>query len=77
MKNISYLIHDFIGWAFYNNVIGKEVDLVYKCYLIYCSNFEYENTLEKKELTANICKEYNCIISKGGFIERTHNKGIK
>lgn len=77
MKTISYLIHDFIGWAFYDNVIGKDVDLVYKCYLIYCSTFGYENALVKKELNTNICNEYNCMISKGKFIERTNNKGIK
>ena len=70
MENLSYLIHDFIGWAFYDNIIGHDIDLVYKCYLIYCSNFGIENVLEKKYLITNICKEYQCMISKGQFIER-------
>lgn len=63
------LIHDFIGYAFYNDVIGKDVDLVYKCYLIYCTLFGYDNALDKKDLITNICKEYNCMISKGCFIK--------
>lgn len=76
MENLSYLINDFIGWAFYDNVIGHDVDLVYRCYRIYCSNFGIECKLEKKELNVNICKEYDCMISKGEFIKCTHNKDI-
>lgn len=67
---MSKLIHNFIGYAFYDNVIGKEVDLVYKCYLLYCKLFNYDITLDRKDLITNICKEYNCMISKGCFIKQ-------
>ena len=69
MENLSYLIHDFIGWSFYDNIIGHDVDLVYKCYLIYCSTFGIETELNRRELNTNICKEYQCMISKGQFIK--------
>lgn len=67
---MSKLIHDFIGYAFYDKVIDKDVDLVYKCYLLYCKLFGYDNKLDKKDLITNICSEYQCMISKGKFIKR-------
>lgn len=66
---MSKLIHDFIGYAFYDNVIEKNVDLVCRCYLIYCDIFGYDNALDRKDLITNICKEYDCMISKGCFIK--------
>lgn len=65
MKNIPYLIHDFIGWAFYGNINNKTVDVVYKCYLIYCNNFGIDEILTNKALSTNICKVYRCMISNG------------
>ena len=74
MKNIPYLIHDFIGWAFYGNINDKPIDLVYKCYLIFCTNFGIDEVLTNKALSTNICKVCGCMISNGRYCIGGHNE---
>lgn len=61
------MIRDFIGWAFYGNVVGKRIDIVNRCYVIYCSNFGIDEPLENKKLQALICQEFNCVLSNGVY----------
>lgn len=68
--NKLYMIHDFIGWAFYNDVNGKDIKLVSICYHLYCSTFGIDEVLENKDLQALICKEYDCYINNGVYMER-------
>lgn len=74
MKNIPYLIHDFIGWAFYGNINYKPIDLVYKCYLIYCTNFGIDEVLTNKALSTNICKVCGCMIINGRYCIGGYNE---
>lgn len=65
-----YMIKDFIEWAFYGNIVGKRIDIVNRCYSIYCSNFGIEEQLENKELQTLICQECNCMLSNGVYKRR-------
>lgn len=63
------LIHKFVGYAFYNNVTGKSVELVNKLYSVYSTLFGTD-CIDRKELQMLICQEYNCVIDKGIYSHR-------
>lgn len=65
--NKLFMIQDFIGWAFYGNVVGKRIREVGLCYDIYCSNFGIKKPLDYKEAQALICQEFNCMLANGVY----------
>lgn len=64
--NKTELIHNFIRYALYNNVVGKSTDLVYQLYKVYKILFDTEE-LERNELQTLICQEYDCMIQNGVY----------
>lgn len=62
------MIDKFIEWAFLDsNIIGRKIEVVYTCYLIYCNLFGIYDLLDRKELQMSICQDYNCMIDKGVY----------
>lgn len=72
--NKLYMIEDFIEWAFYGNIVGKRIDIVNRCYTIYCSYFGIEEPLNNKELQVLICQECNCMLLNGVYKRRKDDR---
>lgn len=64
--NKTELIHNFIRYALFDNVVGKSTDLVYQLYKVYQILFDTDE-LDKNELQTLICKEYYCMINNGVY----------
>ena len=64
------MIKDFLAWAFYNNIIGKPTNAVYKSYLIYCKLFGITDVLENKQLQLDICNITNTVILNNKYQNR-------
>lgn len=64
--NKTELIHNFIRYALFGNVIGKPTDLVYQLYKVYQILFKTEE-LDRNELQTLICQEYYCMINNGVY----------
>ncbi len=65
----TQLIHNFVGYAFYGDVINKSVDLVNKLFTVYCSLFGCD-IIDKKELQELICQEFNYMIRNNAYKSR-------
>lgn len=64
--NKTELIHNFIRYAVYDNVVGKSTDLVYQLYKVYQILFNTEE-LDRNELQTLICQECYCMIQNGVY----------
>lgn len=64
--NKTEMIHNFIRYALYDNVVGKSTDLVYQLYKVYQILFNTEE-LDRNELQTLICQECYCMIHNGVY----------
>ena len=60
------MIEKFINYAFYGEIVGKEVKMIENAYMMYCKLFEIE---EVDNIVNRICNENNLYIEKGVIVK--------